>query len=164
MYDCVLQMCFKLEMWNLTEEKSVERSIFIFLKLFKYHIYVEHVHLHKLSALGLTISYDLWSACTPKMQLKHGSQAVDTNRFQQNAHRTSLSLLWAEWWLSAKGEGQEDGVGRARVTLRWSWLHLSFLHSSSFSVGQTSPHCGLSIIAALFTLEAISVHSIESYK
>lgn len=60
-------MCFKLETWNLTEEKSVERSIFIFMKLFKYDIYVEHVYLHKLSVLCLTISYDLWSAYTPKM-------------------------------------------------------------------------------------------------
>lgn len=42
--------------------------------------------------------------------------------------------------LPKKRKGKR-GVDRARVTLRWSWLHLSFLHSSSFSFGQTSPHC-----------------------
>lgn len=39
----------------------------------------------------------------------------------------------------------------------------SFFLASSFSVGQTSPHCGTTASAALYTLQAISVHSTGSY-
>lgn len=94
--------------------------------------------------------------------------------------RSAARLLLRHWLLSPKCTQDifVSGLGWMVILCQWRGkggecrrsqgdsqvaLTPSFFLSSSFSVGQTSPHCGTSVCVAPFTLQAISVHSTGSY-